>query len=374
MFYQFGSNFQAERGSMLLKTFSALRSVLIAAILMTVSAPEEIFAQSKAAGVLHRFADMPLQASAAPLAVPLAFSLAFPLIGSSLTQRGGVGYLGVYLGDVNEERAKQLKLTEARGAVVGKVEENSPAGKAGLQENDVILAFNEQQIQNRAQLYRLLIDSTPGNKVTLGISRNGEQRSLAVELGQRRGVFIDDRQTYYGEVDAMLAAAEDRRKEADDLKKKGDEEGARKALEEERDFRNQADEQRAFVESQIREGKIKLRQNSQNQLPNVNANRYYLGIITAPLSEQLSKFFNVTRGVLVSEVRAGGAAERAGIKAGDCIIAINNEPVFSASDMNRLIDRLNGDEAHSEKPGMEFFLTIVRDRNEQKIKVKIDQR
>src|SRR5262245_48594455 len=45
-------------------------------------------------------------------------------------QRAGMAYLGVYLGDINEDRAKQLNLAEVRGVVVGKVEAGSPAAVA----------------------------------------------------------------------------------------------------------------------------------------------------------------------------------------------------------------------------------------------------
>ena len=46
--------------------------------------------------------------------------------------------------------------------MVGRVEESSPAASAGLQENDVILTFNAERVQNRAHFYRLLINSQPG--------------------------------------------------------------------------------------------------------------------------------------------------------------------------------------------------------------------
>src|SRR5262245_58177942 len=98
-------------------------------------------------------------------------------------ERGGGNYVGVFLGDINEERAKQLQLAEVRGAIVGQIDEGSPAARAGLQENDVILAFNGQKVLNRAQFFLLLIESTPGSKVTLGISRNGEAKNISVDLG-----------------------------------------------------------------------------------------------------------------------------------------------------------------------------------------------
>lgn len=290
--------------------------------------------------------------------------------------QGSGGYLGVYLGDLNEERAKELKLSEIRGAVVGKVEESSPAARSGLLENDVILAFNDQRVQNRAHLYRLLIESSVGGKVLLGISRNGESRTIPVELGQRRTGVMDPRQRLFSEADAMLASAEERRREAQELLQKGDEKGANKLLEEEKMFRKQSEEWRAAVEKQIRDGKIPDSLDVRRPNYNVSANRYYLGLTVVEISDQLAKFFNLSAGgVLVSEVRPGGGAEKAGIKAGDCIVAVNDERVASPSDLNRLIERGGKDESgKGGKDSFDLTILVVRDRSEQKVTVKIEAR
>jgi S1-C subfamily serine protease len=102
----------------------------------------------------------------------------------------------------------------------------------------------------------------------------------------------------------------------------------------------------------------------------VTAARYQLGVRVTGLTEQLAKFFNAGGGVLVNEVVAGEAAERAGIKAGDCITAVNGERVNAASDLNRLVDRAGKEE----KDAGEITLTVVRDRTEQAIKVRFGQR
>lgn len=290
-------------------------------------------------------------------------------------QSSGVGYIGVFLGDISEERARELQLNEVRGAVVGKVEDDSPAFRAGLIENDVILAFNDQMIQNRSQLYRLIINSSPGAKATLTISRKGSLRTLSIELGQRRVGIQDERKRLYGEADAMLAAAEDRRREAEVLRLSGDTAGARKLIEEEQLFRKQSEERRTYVEDQIRQGKIKENTGIQRPTYSISANRYSLGLTAVPIGEQLAQYFNTGEsGVLVSEVRAGGAAEKVGIKAGDCIVAVNDEKVRSVSDLFRLVDRQGSTETVSDKSDAEVVLTIIRDRNERKIKVDLESR
>jgi S1-C subfamily serine protease len=279
------------------------------------------------------------------------------------------GFLGVYLGDINEERAKELKLSEARGAVVGSVEEGSPAAAAGLRENDVIVTFNEQRVYNPSQLYRFLTEQNPGNKVVLGVSRAGTLHSVAVTLGPRRAAQMDERSRLYAEADAMLASAEESAKRAEEAKQRGDEKEANRLLEESKGFRSNSEENRAAVDRELREGKIQPPPTRRLNY-DVTAARYQLGVRVTGLTEQLAKFFNAGGGVLVNEVVAGEAAERAGIKAGDCITAVNGERVNAASDLNRLVDRAGKEE----KDAGEITLTVVRDRTEQAIKVRFGQR
>ncbi|HKX28114.1 MAG TPA: PDZ domain-containing protein [Blastocatellia bacterium] len=292
----------------------------------------------------------------------------------SWAQRGGMAYLGVYLGDVNEDRAKQLNLKEVRGAVVGKVEEGSPAARGGLQENDVILTFNDKQVWNRAQIYQLLLETRPQNQIILGISRQGEYLSLSVELSLRHTAFSDDRQRLFKEPDAMLVRSEELEQEAAEQRKRGDEKGALELSHEAKELRARSEELRASINNMISNGELPASTPGWHQNYNLNSNRYYLGLVATPLTEQLTEYFKVAHGLLVSEVRAGGSAERAGIKAGDCVVAVNEEPVTSISDLNRLIDRLGKDRTAGEKTVVEFSLTMVRDRAGQRIKVKLEPR
>lgn len=288
---------------------------------------------------------------------------------STSTRKSAGGFLGVYLGDINEERARELKLTEARGAVVGNVEEGSPAAAAGLRENDVILAFNNQQIYNPGHLFRFLSESAPDTKVTLGVSRNGNAQNIAVTLGTRRAAQMDERERLYAAANAFMDSAEESAKRAEEAKQRGDEKEATRLLEESNAFRKNSEENRTAVDRELAEGKIQFSA-SRRLNYSVTAARYQLGVRVTELTPQLAKFFNTGGGALVNEVVAGEAAERSGMKAGDCIIAVNAERVNTPSDLNRLVDRTGKDE----KEVGEITLTIVRDRAEQTIKVRFGQR
>jgi predicted metalloprotease with PDZ domain len=273
------------------------------------------------------------------------------------------GYVGAYLGDLNAERARDLGLKEIRGAVVGRVEEGSPAAKAGLRENDVILAFNAERVQNRAHFYRLLINSQPGSAVSLGISRGGAEQRLEVILGPRRLNVPDPCQRLFSEANAHLASATESRKLAEEALRKGDEKEARRFFDEEKMFRQLAEENRAYIEGEIRDGRVAECQPSRRP---VNANRYQIGVSVAPLTPQLADFFNAAQdSALITEVRAGELGERAGLKAGDCIVTVDGKTVRSSSDIDRLLNQESSGE-------LEFV--IVRDRSQRTVKIKLDQK
>lgn len=287
-------------------------------------------------------------------------------------QTTGSSYLGVFLADLSETRAKELKLTEARGAIVGKVKEDSPAEKAGLNENDVILSYNGQPVESKAALNRLLTETPPGRSVTLGISRDGKSQNIQVTLGARPSGFsfgLPD--SVPTDVDLMRQQADDLSKQAEEMRGQHDEKKAQAFLDQSEILRKRADEVAAETEQLRREGKLQSFDGGRLLRPPA-ATRYYLGLTTVPLSEQLAKFFNVkgSAGLLVTEVEPKSAAERAGLKAGDCITSVNGERASSSADLTRLVSRPGKDE----QDAAESSLTIVRDRSEQTIKFKPERR
>ena len=92
------------------------------------------------------------------------------------SDEGGSGssYLGVDIADVTTERLSALKLKEEHGAEITMVDQDAPAGKAGLHEHDVILSLNGDAVESAAQLRRMIKETPSGRVVTLGISRDGQ--------------------------------------------------------------------------------------------------------------------------------------------------------------------------------------------------------
>src|SRR5436853_5107110 len=107
----------------------------------------------------------------------------------SSDEGGTSSYLGVDIADVSGERLSALKLKEEKGVEVTMVDQDAPAGKAGIKEHDVILTMNGTALESGAQLRRMIRETPPGRVVSLGLSRDGQPVTVKVQLGDRRKEF-----------------------------------------------------------------------------------------------------------------------------------------------------------------------------------------
>jgi len=102
-----------------------------------------------------------------------------------LREKGKVvrGWMGVNIQAVTEEVAATFGLSEGKGAYVSAVTPGSPAEKAGLQPEDVILSADTRTIQDNSDLSRYVSSKSPGATVKLEILRGKEKKAVAVTLG-----------------------------------------------------------------------------------------------------------------------------------------------------------------------------------------------
>ncbi len=94
------------------------------------------------------------------------------------------GRIGVAIQSLTRDLADSLGLARTDGAVVGTVEEDSPAAKAGVEPGDVILKVDGRTIESSADLSRTIRGMRPGQKVTLNIWRAGKARDVVVTVGE----------------------------------------------------------------------------------------------------------------------------------------------------------------------------------------------
>jgi serine protease Do len=227
---------------------------------------------------------------------------------------GSRSYLGVDIQDITAERVGPLKLKEERGVEVTMVDQDAPAGKAGVKEHDVILEFNGTPVESEEQLRRLIRETPPGRSVTLGISRDGSPLKINVQLADR-GKSVSE---------AMP---------------------------------------KVFALPRVREiPKIEI----PGYTFQVQTYSPTLGIQTESLNQQLAEFFGVKEGVLVRSVEKGSAAEKAGLKAGDVIVRADNERLTERSDLSRIL--------RNHRDGGKLSLGIVRDKHEQTVMVDLPPR
>jgi len=94
------------------------------------------------------------------------------------------GYLGLYPQDVTPALAKQFGLSQPSGALVGEVESDTPAARAGLKRGDVIVAMNGQPVTSANDLRLRVSETAPGTTVKLQFSRDGRTQDVSVALGE----------------------------------------------------------------------------------------------------------------------------------------------------------------------------------------------
>ena len=121
----------------------------------------------------------------------MGLSFAIPIelamnVAEQLRKTGHVsrGYLGVLIQDVDRDLAESFGLEQPHGALVTQVMKDAPAETAGLQTGDIIVRFNGQYIDHSSDLPPLVGASPVGKDSELEIIRNGDRRTLKVNIAQ----------------------------------------------------------------------------------------------------------------------------------------------------------------------------------------------
>ena len=97
------------------------------------------------------------------------------------------GWLGVYIQSLTKEFAEAYGIKEDHGAVISDVLADSPAEEAGLKRGDVVLTINGEKVKDHQQLVNKIRQRMSGEKVSIGIVRQGKLSALSVTLGEIPG-------------------------------------------------------------------------------------------------------------------------------------------------------------------------------------------
>jgi serine protease Do len=94
------------------------------------------------------------------------------------------GYLGVIPQMISPDRAKQLGVPEGQGALIGSIMPASPAEKAGLKVDDVVIAIDGKRVTDPSSLRNQTFTLDAGTKVDLKVVRNHEELTIPVAIAE----------------------------------------------------------------------------------------------------------------------------------------------------------------------------------------------
>ena len=213
-------------------------------------------------------------------AIPVntAMNVANQIIKSGKVNRGRIGVS--IPNPITKDLAESLGLPNAKGALIDTVEKDSPAEKAGILAQDIILKVNGKQIESNIDLQRTIGNTAPGTKVAMSVWRKGAPKDITVTVGEVPS-------------DTRVAKAPEKK-----------------------------DEKKVSTPDRLGLVVGELDSDARKTVPD------------ATRKTQKAEF-----GVLVKD--SDGAAERAGIREGDVILAVNNTDVKSVSQFNEIVARLD---------------------------------
>ena len=99
-------------------------------------------------------------------------------------QMPDMGWLGVSIDEVSQQKAQELKLPGTYGVLVTDVGAESPAAKAGLKNGDVITDYDGQRVEGVIEFRRLVRETPPGRTAKLTVWRDAHAQTISVEVGK----------------------------------------------------------------------------------------------------------------------------------------------------------------------------------------------
>jgi serine protease Do len=213
-------------------------------------------------------------------------SIALDIV-DSLRKSGKVvrGWMGIAIQEITPALAKSFKIPEQRkGVLISDVNENGPSSAAGLKRGDVVIGFDEKEIQNVSQLRNMVARTIVGRTARVKVLRDGKEQIITVKIGERPS-------------DEVLARREPAPGPTPETAKPPD---------------------------------------------NVLA-----ALRVAPLDPAAMSQLNLpakTTGVLINQVEPGSPAEAAGLQRGDVIQEVNHEIIKSLEDYQKAAAKIKKEE------------------------------
>ena len=216
-----------------------------------------------------------------------------------------------------------------QGVKIDRVDDESPAAKAGVHEGDRVVEFDGERVRSTRQLTRLVQETPSGRAVKMVVQRGGDRRTLDITPEADRLASFDRRVEPGLELDIEREV--------------------------ERGLRELPQRIEPFLNFNWRDG----------GLPGPMS-RGRLGVQVQPLNDQLAEYFGARDGgVLVAGVTADSPASKAGLKAGDVITKVNGASVKDTGELMEALGDVKDDGA--------VTLDIVREKKASTVKATIER-
>jgi serine protease Do len=235
-----------------------------------------------------------------------------------------VSWSGKRLGIIANTSKKKVQGTE--GVVVQEVIKDTAADRTGIKAGDLIVKVDGQAVKKRGELINRITQIDYGKEFSVEVLRDTKPMQFKVVL-----VESTDNLSYYNYYSEKAAEA---------LNK---------------------------LDNKIRKGVIGTKPSLRPQLGFYGElSNSRLRVATQDLTEQLGQYFGVENGgVLISVVQKDGPADRAGFKAGDCIVALNGIAIGDRKSFRKELKKVKSGEVQFD---------VVRDRQRIELRVMVEPR
>jgi serine protease Do len=249
-------------------------------------------------------------------------------VGRAENEQRPQAWLGVYSQELTSALREAIDY-DGDGVLISKVVDNSPAEHAGLKKGDVIIKVGGRKVTSPADLASAVRSMDVGESATIDIVRDGERESVRVKLSSRN------------ETEDMEAPEAPEPPETPVPPTVPETPKAPEAF----DFDGDGN------------GDFHI------QLPDASMGRGRLGVRIQDLNPELGEYFDVPggKGVLITEVLKDTPAERAGLRSGDVIIAIDDDKV---ADIDDLMKSLGGKDGR-------ISISVIRKGDERELKAEL---
>jgi serine protease Do len=222
--------------------------------------------------------------------------------------------IGVRVRDLSEEELNTAKLDSTGGVYIEEVLRDTPAERAGFKSGDIVTEFDGERIRSVRGFTRVVSETPPRRKVKAVVVREGSRQTIEVAPEVSRDRLTRDLTEAFP-----------------------------------RNFPRDFPQLRTLPRLQ------------DSPRFNVAPSAGRLGVTLNPIDGQLADYFGVTDGALVSAVDRDSPAARAGVRAGDVIVAVNGRSVRRPGEVGEAV----------RTAGNSVELKVMRDKKEMTLRVTL---